>query len=82
MIMSVLNEYDLIVIGTGSRMKLASAFIQENPNAKTAVIDKDERASDLQKKEGVAGDVTTDSGNRATPPRFSMTSHVFASAKV
>ncbi len=40
--MVILNEYDLIVIGTGSGMELASAFIQENPKAKIAVIDKDE----------------------------------------
>jgi mycothione reductase len=37
-----LSKYDLIVIGTGSGMELASAFIQENTNAKVAVIDKDE----------------------------------------
>jgi len=39
---AVLIEYDLIVIGTGSGMELASAFIQENPKAKIVVIDKDE----------------------------------------
>jgi len=38
----ILNEYDLIVIGTGSGMELTSAFIQENPKAKIAVINKDE----------------------------------------
>ena len=40
--MVVLSNYDLIVIGTGSGMELASAFLQENPNAKIAVVDKDE----------------------------------------
>jgi mycothione reductase len=38
----VLKEYDLIVIGTGTGMELASAFVQENPKSKIAVIDKDE----------------------------------------
>ncbi len=42
LVVVILNEYDLIVIGTGSGMELASAFLQENPNAKIAVIDKDE----------------------------------------
>jgi mycothione reductase len=37
-----LKNYDLIVIGTGSGMELANAFLQGNPNAKIAVIDKDE----------------------------------------
>lgn len=40
--MAVTKEYDLIVIGTGSGMELASAFVEENPKAKIAVIDKDE----------------------------------------
>lgn len=37
-----MKEYDLIVIGTGSGMEIASALTQENPNIKIAVIDKDE----------------------------------------
>lgn len=37
-----MKEYDLIVIGTGSGMEIATAAIQENPNLKVAVIDKDE----------------------------------------
>lgn len=50
--MPVLNEYDFIVIGTGSRMELASAFIHENLNVKIETIHKDDRALELQKKEG------------------------------
>ena len=38
----VLKKYDLIVIGTGSGMELANAFLQGNHNSKIAVIDKDE----------------------------------------
>ncbi len=37
-----MKEYDLIVIGTGTGLELGNAFLQENPNAKIAVIDKDE----------------------------------------
>jgi dihydrolipoamide dehydrogenase len=37
-----MKEYDLVVIGTGSGMEIASAAIQENPDLKVAVIDKDE----------------------------------------
>jgi mycothione reductase len=37
-----LKEYDLIVIGTGSAMEMVNAVIQDNPNIKVAVIDKDE----------------------------------------
>jgi len=37
-----LKEYDLIVIGTGSAMGIAEAFIQRNTNAKVAVVDKDD----------------------------------------
>ena len=37
-----MKEYDLIVIGTGSVMGIAEAFIQRNPNAKVAVVDKDD----------------------------------------
>ncbi len=40
--MSILKEYNLIIIGTGTGMELGSAFLQENPEAKIAVIDKDE----------------------------------------
>lgn len=40
--MSNLKEYDLIVIGTGSAMTVVDALIQDNPNVKIAVIDKDE----------------------------------------
>jgi len=35
-------EYDLIVIGTGSAMNIVEPFLNRNPNAKVAVIDKDE----------------------------------------
>lgn len=38
----MLKEYDLIIIGTGTGMELGNAFLQENPKAKIAVIDKDE----------------------------------------
>ena len=37
-----MKEYDLIVIGTGTGMELANAFLQENSAAKIVVIDKDE----------------------------------------
>lgn len=37
-----MKEYDLIAIGTGSGMEIVNAAIQENPNLKTAIIDKDE----------------------------------------
>lgn len=37
-----MSEYELIVIGTGSGLELASAFIHENPKAKVAIIDKDD----------------------------------------
>ena len=37
-----MKEYDLIVIGTGSGMEIADAAIQENPDLKVAVVDKDE----------------------------------------
>jgi len=33
--------YDLIVIGTGSEMTIVEGFLNKNPNAKVAVIDKD-----------------------------------------
>ena len=35
-------EYDLIAIGTGSAMSVVEAFLALNPEAKVAVIDKDE----------------------------------------
>jgi mycothione reductase len=38
----ILNEFDLIVIGTGSGMEITQAMIEENSNVKIAVIDKDE----------------------------------------
>jgi len=37
-----MKEYDLIVIGTGSAMNFVDILIQENPNMKIAVVDKDE----------------------------------------
>lgn len=37
-----MKEYDLIVVGTGSAMNIVDAVIQTNPEAKIAVIDKDE----------------------------------------
>jgi dihydrolipoamide dehydrogenase len=37
-----MKRYDLIVIGTGSAMDIVNAFLQKNPHAKVAVIDKDE----------------------------------------
>ncbi|MDH5747284.1 MAG: dihydrolipoyl dehydrogenase [Candidatus Bathyarchaeota archaeon] len=37
-----MKEYDLISIGTGSAMNIVGVMIQENPQMKVAVIDKDE----------------------------------------
>jgi dihydrolipoamide dehydrogenase len=37
-----MEEYDLIAIGTGSAMNIVEAMIQENPQIRVAVIDKDE----------------------------------------
>src|ERR1700730_15311974 len=37
-----MKEYDLIVIGSGSAMNIVDPMIQENPEIKIAVIDKDE----------------------------------------
>jgi mycothione reductase len=37
-----MKEYDLIVIGSGSAMNIVDPMIQENPNIRIAVIDKDE----------------------------------------
>jgi len=42
MVLSTMEEYDAIVIGTGSAMEIANALIQENPKRKIAIIDKDE----------------------------------------
>ncbi len=36
-----MKEYDLIIIGTGSAMNVMNVLIQENPQIKIAVIDKD-----------------------------------------
>jgi mycothione reductase len=40
--MSGVKEYDLIVIGTGSVMDIVNAVIQDNPQWRIAVVDKDE----------------------------------------
>ncbi|UCG37651.1 MAG: dihydrolipoyl dehydrogenase [Candidatus Bathyarchaeota archaeon] len=37
-----MKEYDLISIGSGSAMNIVSVMVQENPQIKVAVIDKDE----------------------------------------
>ncbi len=37
-----MKEYDLIVIGTGSAMNIVDPMMQQNPNIRIAVIDKDE----------------------------------------
>ena len=37
-----LKEYDLIAIGTGSALAVVSSMMQDNPNMKVAIIDKDE----------------------------------------
>src|SRR3989449_1814969 len=37
-----MKDYDLIVIGTGSAMNIVEPMIQDNPNIRIAVIDKDE----------------------------------------
>src|SRR5712664_3398254 len=37
-----MKEYDLIVIGSGSAMNIVDPLIQENPNTRIAVVDKDE----------------------------------------
>lgn len=36
-----MKEYDLIVVGTGSAMNLVNPLLNENPEAKIAIIDKD-----------------------------------------
>ena len=38
----VMIEYDLIVIGTGSGMELATAFLHDNHESRIAVVEKDE----------------------------------------
>ncbi|NOY11997.1 MAG: FAD-dependent oxidoreductase, partial [Archaeoglobi archaeon] len=37
-----MNEYDAIVIGTGSAMIIAGRLLSENPEARVAVVDKDD----------------------------------------
>lgn len=37
-----MKEYDVIVIGTGSAMDIVNIAVQDNPNLKLAIIDKDE----------------------------------------
>ncbi len=37
-----MKHYDLIVIGTGSAMNLVNPYLEQHPDAKIAVIDKDE----------------------------------------
>src|SRR5215467_15475183 len=37
-----MKDYDLIIIGSGSAMNLVDPMIQENPDIRIAVIDKDE----------------------------------------
>src|SRR5438046_8977692 len=37
-----MKEYDLIVIGSGSAMNIVEPMIQDNPDIRIAVIDKDE----------------------------------------
>jgi len=37
-----MKQYDLIIIGTGSAMNIVDPMIQDNPNIRIAVIDKDE----------------------------------------
>jgi mycothione reductase len=37
-----MKQYDLIVVGTGSAMMIVDAVLQDNPQMKVAVIDKDE----------------------------------------
>src|SRR5881296_94327 len=41
-ISTCMKEYDLIIIGSGSAMNIVDPMIQENPNIRIAVIDKDE----------------------------------------
>ncbi|HML02988.1 MAG TPA: dihydrolipoyl dehydrogenase, partial [Candidatus Bathyarchaeia archaeon] len=37
-----MKEYDVIVIGTGSAMAIVYAMMQDKPDLRVAVIDKDE----------------------------------------
>src|SRR5437762_4180569 len=39
---AAVQEYDLIILGSGSGMNFVDALIQENPEIRIAVIDKDE----------------------------------------
>ena len=36
-----MKEYDIIVIGTGSAMDIVNVVVQEHPELKLAIIDKD-----------------------------------------
>ncbi len=36
------KEYDIIAVGTGSAMNIVTAYLENNPEARVAVIDKDE----------------------------------------
>jgi dihydrolipoamide dehydrogenase len=36
------KEYDFIVIGSGSALEIVWTLVQEQPNLKVAVVDKDE----------------------------------------
>src|SRR5438309_767522 len=40
-----MKDYDLIVIGTGSAMNIVEPMIQDNPNIRIAVIDKDDHST-------------------------------------
>jgi mycothione reductase len=40
--MQSMKEYDLVIVGTGSAMNLVDPMVQENPDIRIAVIDKDE----------------------------------------
>jgi dihydrolipoamide dehydrogenase len=40
--MSLIKNYDLIVVGTGSAMNIAEAMTRDDPHLKVAVVDKDE----------------------------------------
>ena len=37
-----MKNYDLIVVGSGSAMNVVDPMLQQNPELKVAVIDKDE----------------------------------------
>ena len=38
----MVKNYDLVIIGTGSAMNLLEPFLRRNPNARVAVIDRDD----------------------------------------